>query len=88
MMPHTLFQAATAAMAQSHSPYSEFPVGAALRTDLTIEYLRHPGDEEIPTVRGDFDRILQGPINLSNGVRLLLPVTEDDFTDDGTTATP
>ena len=33
MMPHTLFQAATAAMAQSHSPYSEFPVGAALRTD-------------------------------------------------------
>lgn len=33
MMPHTLFQAATAAMAHSHSPYSDFPVGAALRTD-------------------------------------------------------
>jgi len=34
MMPHALFQAATAAMAQSYSPYSEFPVGAALRTDM------------------------------------------------------
>ena len=32
MMPHTLFQAAMTAMAQSHSPYSEFPVGAALRS--------------------------------------------------------
>jgi cytidine deaminase len=31
-MSHDLFLAAKAAMAKSHSPYSRFPVGAALRT--------------------------------------------------------
>ncbi|MDP3895781.1 MAG: cytidine deaminase [Mesorhizobium sp.] len=31
-MSHDLFEAAKAAMAKSHSPYSSFPVGAALRT--------------------------------------------------------
>ncbi len=31
-MKDTLFQAARAAMANSHSPYSKFPVGAALLT--------------------------------------------------------
>jgi cytidine deaminase len=32
-MPHDLFEAARAAMALSHSPYSKFPVGAAIRAD-------------------------------------------------------
>jgi cytidine deaminase len=32
-MPQDLFEAARAAMALSHSPYSQFPVGAALRAD-------------------------------------------------------
>jgi cytidine deaminase len=32
-MSHDLFLAARAAMAKSHSPYSRFPVGAALRTE-------------------------------------------------------
>lgn len=31
-MAHDLFEAARAAMAQAHAPYSRFPVGAALRT--------------------------------------------------------
>lgn len=31
-MSHDLFEAAKAAMTKSHSPYSRFPVGAALRT--------------------------------------------------------
>lgn len=31
-MAHDLFQAARAAMAHAHAPYSKFPVGAALRT--------------------------------------------------------
>lgn len=31
-MSHDLFEAAKSAMAKSHSPYSKFPVGAALRT--------------------------------------------------------
>ena len=31
-MSHDLFEAARSAMAKSHSPYSKFPVGAALRT--------------------------------------------------------
>jgi len=29
---HHLFEAATAAMAKAHAPYSRFPVGAAIRT--------------------------------------------------------
>jgi cytidine deaminase len=32
-MSHDLFEAATAAMAHAHAPYSKFPVGAALRTE-------------------------------------------------------
>ena len=32
-MSHDLFEAATAAMAKAHAPYSRFPVGAALRTE-------------------------------------------------------
>lgn len=32
-MTHELFEAATAAMAKAHAPYSRFPVGAALRTE-------------------------------------------------------
>jgi len=32
-MAHDLFLAAKAAMAKSYSPYSKFPVGAALRTE-------------------------------------------------------
>ncbi|MBB4066474.1 cytidine deaminase [Gellertiella hungarica] len=32
-MSHDLFEAAKAAMAFSHSPYSKFPVGAAIRAD-------------------------------------------------------
>ena len=32
-MSHDLFQAAKAAMAYSHAPYSKFPVGAAIRAD-------------------------------------------------------
>lgn len=32
-MPHDLFDAATAAIAKAHAPYSKFPVGAALRTE-------------------------------------------------------
>ncbi len=32
-MSHDLFEAARAAMALSHSPYSKFPVGAAIRAD-------------------------------------------------------
>lgn len=32
-MAHDLFEAAKAAMAFSHSPYSKFPVGAAIRAD-------------------------------------------------------
>lgn len=32
-MAHDLFEAAVAAMKKSYSPYSEFPVGAALRTE-------------------------------------------------------
>jgi cytidine deaminase len=32
-MSHDLFEAATAAMARAHAPYSRFPVGAALRTE-------------------------------------------------------
>jgi cytidine deaminase len=32
-MTHDLFEAATAAMAKAHAPYSRFPVGAALRTE-------------------------------------------------------
>lgn len=31
-MSHDLFEAAMEAMGKSHSPYSQFPVGAALRT--------------------------------------------------------
>jgi len=31
-MSHDLFEAAKTAMAKSHSPYSHFPVGAAIRT--------------------------------------------------------
>ncbi|QDZ00777.1 cytidine deaminase [Nitratireductor mangrovi] len=31
-MSHDLFEAAVAAMARAHAPYSRFPVGAALRT--------------------------------------------------------
>lgn len=31
-MSHDLFEAAVAAMARAHAPYSKFPVGAALRT--------------------------------------------------------
>ncbi len=32
-MSHDLFEAAVEAMRKSHSPYSEFPVGAAIRTE-------------------------------------------------------
>lgn len=32
-MSRDLFEAATAAMAKAHAPYSRFPVGAALRTE-------------------------------------------------------
>lgn len=32
-MSHDLFEAARAAMAKAHAPYSRFPVGAALRTE-------------------------------------------------------
>lgn len=32
-MSHDLFEAAIAAMAKAHAPYSKFPVGAALRTE-------------------------------------------------------
>lgn len=32
-MPHALFEAATAAMAKAHAPYSRFPVGAAILTE-------------------------------------------------------
>ncbi|MBO6717717.1 MAG: cytidine deaminase [Rhizobiaceae bacterium] len=32
-MSHDLFEAARAAMAKCHAPYSKFPVGAALRTE-------------------------------------------------------
>jgi cytidine deaminase len=32
-MSHDLFEAAVKAMKKSHSPYSEFPVGAAIRTE-------------------------------------------------------
>lgn len=32
-MSHDLFEAARAAMARAHAPYSRFPVGAAIRTD-------------------------------------------------------
>ena len=32
-MAHDLFEAARAAMVHSHSPYSKFPVGAAIRAD-------------------------------------------------------
>ena len=31
-MSHDLFEAAKAAMAKAHAPYSKFPVGAAIRT--------------------------------------------------------
>ena len=32
-MSHELFEAARAAMAHAHAPYSKFPVGAAIRAD-------------------------------------------------------
>nr|WP_316651414.1 cytidine deaminase [uncultured Gellertiella sp.] len=32
-MSHDLFEAARAAMAHAHAPYSKFPVGAAIRAD-------------------------------------------------------
>jgi cytidine deaminase len=32
-MSHDLFEAAKAAMAHAHAPYSRFPVGAAIRTE-------------------------------------------------------
>ena len=48
-MARDLFEAARAAMAKSHSPYSHFPVGAALRTDdgriyagCNIEVISYP----------------------------------------------
>ena len=48
-MSHDLFEAARQAMAHSHSPYSRFPVGAALRADdgriysgTNIEVIAYP----------------------------------------------
>lgn len=38
-MSHELFEAARSAMEKSHSPYSKFPVGAAIRADDGNVYL-------------------------------------------------
>ena len=38
-MSHELFEAARSAMEKSHSPYSKFPVGAAIRADDGKVYL-------------------------------------------------